>query len=158
MFSVAKWEDSFQRNDNLGGMTLSNSIEETQLYSYKLFLDVYNSSAETLIMRDIRIVFNDGENDIHISVPQDDRTRRSSGSMSFYDNILPVNIPPKSILQLQVHGGEWNKEHKMDFIWKTEKVFLVYKDMKNQEHRFMIKAEKYADHFVAEMGHCEDNV
>ena len=55
VFSVASWEDSFQRNDNMGSMVPSNSIEETQVYSYKLFLDVYNSSAETLIMRDIRI-------------------------------------------------------------------------------------------------------
>jgi len=157
VFSVASWEDSFQRNDNMGSMVPSNSIEETQVYSYKLFLDVYNSSAETLIMRDIRIAFNDGKKDVHISVPQDDRTRRNSGPMSFYDNILPVNIPPKSVLQLHVHDGEWNQDHKMDFIWETERVFLLYKDMKNKEHRFLIKTEKYVEHFVAETKQIEEN-
>ena len=156
VFSVAKWEDSFQHNDNLGSMVPSNGIEETQVYSYKLFLDIYNSSAETLIMRDIRIAFNDGTKDIHISVPQDDNTRRIGGSMSFYDNILPMNIPPKSILQLHVHDGEWNQDHKMDFIWKTEKVFLVYKDMKNKDCRFLIKNEKYADYFVTKTPRYED--
>jgi len=157
VFSVAKWEDSFQRNDNLGSMIPSNSLEETQVYSYKLFLDVYNSSAETLIMRDIRIVFSDGKKDIHVSVPQDDNTRRISGHLSFYDDILPMNFPPKSILQLHLHDGEWNQEHKMDFIWKTEKVFLVYKDMKNKEHRFLIKAEKYNNHFADKKANTDGN-
>ncbi len=156
-FSVVKWEDSFQRSDNMGCMIQSKSIEETQLYSYKLFLDVYNSSADTLVMRDIRIAFNSGGTDIHVSIPQDDRTRRYSGSMSFYDIILPVNIPPKSILQLQMHDGEWNKEHKMDFIWKTEKIFLVYKDKKDKEQRFLIKTERYVDHFAAESNQYDNN-
>ena len=77
--------------------------------------------------------------------------------MSFYDNILPVNIPPKSVLQLHVHDGEWNKDHKMDFIWETERVFLLYKDMKNKERRFLIKTEKYAEHFVTETNQNEEN-
>lgn len=147
VFSVASWEDSFQRNDNMGCMESSNSVEGTELYSYKLHLDVYNSSAETLIMRDIQIVFNNGKQDVHSSTPKDDSTRRISSHLSFYDDILPMNIPPKSVLQLHLHDGEWNKDHKMDFIWKTKAVYLVYKDMKNKERRFLIKSEDYANRF-----------
>jgi len=45
----------------------------------------------------------------------------------------------------------------MDFIWETERVFLLYKDMKNKEHRFLIKTEKYVEHFVAETKQIEEN-
>ena len=147
VFSVAKWEDSFQRNGSMGCMEPSKSIEETEVYSYNLLLDVYNSSADTLIMRDIRIVFSDGNQDVHSSTPKNDSTRRTSSHMSFYDDIIPVNVPPKSVLQLHLHDGEWKNEHKMDFIWKTKKVFFAYKDMKNNERRFLIKSEEYNKHF-----------
>ena len=66
--------------------------------------------------------------------------------MSFYDDILPLNIPPKSILQLHLHDGEWDEDYKMDFIWNSEKVYLVYKDTKNKEQRFLLKTEKYSEH------------
>lgn len=143
---ISNWEDSFQHNDKYGTMASSGSIEETQLYSYKLTLDVYNSSGEALIMRDIRIAFNDGKNDIHISVPKDDRTRNSDGHISFYNEVTQVNVPPKTIIQLYLHDGEW--KDKVAFIWKTQKVYFLYKDKKENEHRILIKSERYSDHFV----------
>lgn len=145
-FTLVSWKDSFQYNES-GCMTPSSSIEQTQAYSYKLYIDVYNSSAETKIMRDIRIVFCDDKKDVHISIPKDDETRRTSGPMSFYDDVLPVNIPPKSILQLHLHDGEWDKDHKMDFIWNTKKVYLLYKDTNNKERRILIKSEDYSKYF-----------
>lgn len=146
-FNVVRWDDSFQYNDKMGSMSASNSIEETQLYSFTLTLDIYNSSAETMIMRDIRIAFNDGQKDIHICTPKDDSTRRTSGHMSFYGDVLPVNIPPKSVSQLHLHYGEWNKDHKMDFIWCTKKIYLEYKDTKNKEQKVLLKTEQYTEHF-----------
>jgi len=145
--TVMAWEDSFQYNDDTGCMASSFSIEQTQVYSYKLILDVYNSSADTLIMRDVHIAFNDGKKDIHLSVPKDDETRRISSHMSFYDDLLPVNIPPKSVIQLHLHDGTWNKDGTMDYIWNTQKVWFVYKDTKDKEQRFLIKTEKYSDFF-----------
>ena len=39
--------------------------EQTEYYHYDLTLDVYNSSSETKILRNIKIEFDDGKNILH---------------------------------------------------------------------------------------------
>lgn len=144
---VSSFEDSFQHSDNIGCMVPSSSIEETEHYSYKLILDLYNSSGTAKIMRNITIVFSDGKKDLLRSVPNDNYTRRSSGHACFYDEIGPVNIPPKSIIQLNLHRGAWRSDGGLDFIWKTQKVYLTYLDENNKLKKFKIKTEIYRDYF-----------
>lgn len=128
-------------------MTPSSSIEQTQSYSYKLILDLYNSSGATKIMRNITVVFSDGKKDLYKSVPNDDSTRRSSGHAWFYDEVGPINVPPKSIIQLNLHRGAWHNDGGLDFIWKTKKVYLTYTDEKNKRRKVKIKTEEYCKYF-----------
>ena len=51
------WEDSFLNGDGGGGETKARSVEEAKHYTYKLVLEVYNSSADPKIMRNIQIAF-----------------------------------------------------------------------------------------------------
>lgn len=143
---VSSFEDKFRHN-KIGCMVSSSSIEETQLYSYKLILDLYNSSGTAKIMRNITVVFSDGKKVLFKSIPNDDSTRRSSGPAWFYDEIGPVNIPPKSIIQLNLHRSAWKSEGGLDFIWKTKKVYLTYLDENNKLKKFKIKTEIYRDYF-----------
>lgn len=143
---VSSFTDSFQYNKE-GFMAPSSSIEQTQSYSYKLILDLYNSSAATRIMRNITVVFSDGKKDLHKSVPKDDSTVRSSGHARFYDKVGPINIPPKSIIQLSLHDSAWQKNGGLDFIWNTKKVYLTYTDEKNKCRKVKIKAEEYCKYF-----------
>ena len=143
---VFSFTDKFEYND-MGFMVASSSIAETQLYSYKLILDLYNSSGATKIMRNITVIFSDGKKDLHKSIPHDDSTRRSSGPAWFYDEVGPINIPPKSIIQLNLHRGAWRSEGGLDFIWNTKKVYLSYTDEKNKRRKVKIKAEDYSKYF-----------
>lgn len=143
---VSSFTDSFKHNKS-GYMVVSSSVEQTRYYSYKLILDLYNSSGSTKIMRNITVVFSDGKKDLLRSVPHDDNTRRSSGPAWFYDEIGPVNIPPKSIIQLSLHRGTWHNDGGLDFIWKTKKVYLTYMDEKNRLKKVKIKSEIYRNYF-----------
>ena len=143
---VFSFTDKFEYND-MGFMVASSSIAETQLYSYKLILDLYNSSGATKIMRNITVIFSDGKKDLHKSIPHDDSTRRSSGPAWFYDEVGPINIPPKSIIQLNLHRGAWRSEGGLDFIWNTKKVYLSYTDEKNKRRKVKIKTEDYSKYF-----------
>ena len=143
---VTSFVDEFKHNE-IGCMVPSSSIEQTESYTYKLLLDLYNSSGETKILRNLTIIFSDGKTDLFKSVPNDDNTGRHSGPVWFYDQISPINIPPKSILQLNLHNGAWHNNSGLDFIWKTKKVYLTYTDEKNKLHKMNIKNEDYNLYF-----------
>ena len=58
-FYVTSWENEFEKNE-MGEMVPATSTDDVECFAYKCFLDIYNSSNETKIMRDIRVVFSDG--------------------------------------------------------------------------------------------------
>lgn len=68
--------------------------------------------------------------------------------MNYYDDVGPVNIPPKAVIKLDLHDGSWNQNGELDFIWKTKKVYLTYLDEKNKMKRKLIQAEDYKNYFV----------
>lgn len=99
-------------------------------------------------MRNIRIVFSDGKHDIKIETPLDDATKRSSPPMVFYDKVGPINIPPKTVINIMFHGGASNQNGELDFIWKSKKVYLLYTDEKNRLRREVLKVEDYENYFT----------
>jgi len=132
---VHEWKDNFAYKDGMGGTVVSSSITQTEYYSYKLSLDLYNSSGETKIMRNIEVVFMNGKKELCHNTPKDDSTERVSHPLVFYDDILPINIPPKSIVHINLHNGFWNENGSLDFIWKTTHVFLRYVDEKTKKEK-----------------------
>jgi len=146
---VSSWIDNFQYND-AGSMVPCKSKEQTEYYHYDLTLDVYNSSSETKILRNIKIEFGDGKNILHISIPKDNASRHRSGPSTFYDNIVPLNVPPKTIIQLKLHDGAWRTNGGLDFIWNTQIVHLTYDDENGKKKRIIIKKENYNNYFNAQ--------
>ena len=142
---ISSWKDSFEYN-NTGSMTPSCSIEQTECYGYNLSLDIYNNSGTTKIMRNIEVVFGKGKIELSQSIPKDDSTRRHSGPASFYDEIEPINIPPKTVIKVDMHEGFWKDA--LSFIWETDRVFLRYANEKNKKKKVLIKKEIYKDCFI----------
>lgn len=141
------WKDSFEYNGSIGKMVACSKREEVECYTYKASFDIYNSSGNTKIMRNIRIVFNDGKNNIKSQIPQDTATAKYVCTMALYDNVKPINIPPKTVMKLDLNNVVWNSDDKLEFIWKTKKVYLVYIDEKNKIRRRLIKTEDYENFF-----------
>ncbi len=143
---ISSWKESFTYNKD-GSMILSSSIEQTQCYNYKLSIDLYNSSGETRIMRDASIIFANNKNILFKSTPKDDDTIQVKYRRAFFDDISPINIPAKSVINLNLHDGVWKKDDSLDFIWKTNCVYFTYKDERNRVKRIQIKKEAYTDYF-----------
>lgn len=101
---VSSWEDSFKHN-SIGQMVSCCKREEVECYSYKVSFDLYNSSGNTKIMGNIQIVFTDEKNDIEKYTTKDYATKRYSHLMVFYDDVEPINIPPKAVIKLDLHDG-----------------------------------------------------
>lgn len=154
---VSSWEDKFQYNDDIGEMVSCSKSEEVQSYSYKVSFDLYNSSGNTKIMRNIQIAFSDGKSDIEKQTPKDDATKRFSSPMVFYDDVEPINIPPKAVIKLDLHNGSWDKDGELDYIWKTKKVYLLYTDEKNKMKRMLIKTEDYEKYFINHKSEEKEN-
>lgn len=143
---ISAWDEHFEHNE-VGCMTTSKSKEQTECFHYNLTLDLYNSSGETKIMRNVAVVFSDNKTVVHQSTPKDDYTRRNSGAISFYDDVGPINVPPKTITQLKLHDGSWHTSGGLDYIWNTKTIHLTYMDEKGKTKKVLIKAEDYAHHF-----------
>lgn len=62
---VSSREDEFEKNE-MGEIVPATNTDDVECYAYKCFLDIYNSSNETKIMRDIQVVFSDEKNEWNI--------------------------------------------------------------------------------------------
>lgn len=154
---VSFWEDEFNYTNDVGDIVSCSKREEVQNYTYKVSFDLYNSSGNTKIMRNIKIVFSDGKNDIKAETPKDDATQRFSYNRVVYDKVEPINIPPKAVVKLVLHEGMWDQNGELDYIWKTKKVYLLYNDEKNKIKRIFIKSEDYENYFMNHKLEEKDN-
>lgn len=144
---ISSWKDKFEYNET-GCMTLSSSIEQTEDYSYNVSFDLYNSSGETKIMRNIEIIFSNGKEELYCSIPKDDSTKRISSPYIHYEDILPINIPPKSIMHIELHNWLSKSDGTLDNIWNTTHIYLKYINEKNRKKKILIRKEKYRDYFI----------
>lgn len=142
------WKDKFEYNSREGYMVPSISKEQTELYHFDIVLDIYNSSRDTKIMRDISIAFSDGKNELKIFTPKDDATLYHNGPRRCYLDVSPINIPPQTVIQVKLHDGIWkDKNESLDFIWAARKVYLTYLNSKGKRKRILLHTESYCDRF-----------
>ena len=98
-FYVLSWKDDFLKNSD-GTMNDSCKKEDVDCYSFKCFVDVYNSSAETKIMRNIEVVFVGNKKDLWRETPDDYYKKHFAAVCVRYDKFEPMNIPPKTVMKL----------------------------------------------------------
>lgn len=147
IISLNKWIDIFEYN-NTGFMVESSSKEQTEYYGYKTSIDIYNSSDEVKIMRCLSIQFRNGKTILKENVPLDVNTRRTSQKLTIYDDVSVINIPAKTVVNIDLKNGFWKNSEGIDFIWETDNIFLSYKNEKNKEIFVRIKNEEYKKFFI----------
>lgn len=148
---ATSWKDEFKYRDEMGCLVPSMSKEQTEYYEYKLSLDLYNSSGEIKIMRDVKVIFAKNTEELYICTPKDDSTRRASSHMVFFDEVSAINIPARTVVNINLHNGKWkeqnNDKNGLEFLWKTNRIYLLYKNEKNKEKRVLIKSIDYKESF-----------
>jgi hypothetical protein len=72
--------------------------------------------------------------------------------VTFYDELLTVNIPAKAIIHIELLNGFWDSDEKsLDFIWNTNRVVLVYTDENNKKKEVLLNKEEYKNYFQNHM-------
>lgn len=101
------WHESFEFN-NVGEMTPSATFDETEAYFYQLSLNIYNSSCNNKIIRNLRIEFLNGSKVVLADNPKNSDSGHSDfGGVVFHSDFEILNVPPKSVVPLHLHGGVW---------------------------------------------------
>ena len=80
--------------------------------------------------------------------PADDSTRRSSGLCRFYDKVLPITIPAKTVYTVKLHGSFWDSDERFSQIWRTNKIMLTYCDRKDKERKVLINQYDFSQYFA----------
>ncbi|WP_044916162.1 hypothetical protein [Butyrivibrio sp. WCE2006] len=136
---VNKWREEYQKQDDCGGFIECNSCE-AEYYNFSLSIDVYNSSNETHIMRDITIVYFDNKKRrLFELVPKDDSTKRVGFSpVPNYDEIAVANISAKSALNINLHNGMNNSDPNWRALSESAQIMLEYLNEKNKRKAILL--------------------
>ena len=143
---LSSWDEKFEYLV-FDVMNNSNSIEQTEYFEYSCSIDIYNSSVETKILRNIRIVFCNEKKEILSFIPNDKSTKRFSCGRTIYENIVSQNIPPNSVINLNLSSGIWIKEFNEQEIFDANKIYFEYVDEKSRKRRCFIKKVDYNNYF-----------
>ena len=135
---ISSWENEFRCRNEYGDMVKTPAPEKVEYYSCSFALDIYNSSGEPKIMRNIQLAYNNGKSDVIKHIPQDEDSRRNSSGLIRYDDIIPLTIPAKSVFQIHLRDGLWHQSTEFPSLWNVEKVYLLYTDENNKEKRTLI--------------------
>jgi hypothetical protein len=132
-FYVSRWEHEVKSNVR-GVMMRCSTKESAEYYHYELEFDVYNSSNETRIMRDVRLSFRSNKATLFEDRPYDGSTESMDGRYSHYEVVSPINIPPNNVLAVSLFGGFWKADDaRFSNIWDVDRVILAYKDEKGRD-------------------------
>lgn len=125
------FESFFMRTDGMGGFDESISKEEAEYYNYDIVLDIYNSSRDIKIMRDIKVTFYNNKECLLKSIPQKGRYNKFGGSI---ERVSVQNFAPKSVETVKLNGGlsRDNIEETWKQFLKANRVVLEYTDEKNK--------------------------
>lgn len=92
-----KLDETYQKTDGLGSIVETDNILEANYYNFIISLNVYNSSNNIKIMKEIKFHLYNGSELIKVCVPYDETTKRTNALRNIRDKMQPVNLPPKTI-------------------------------------------------------------
>lgn len=154
---ISQWSDDFDYNNGVA-ISDANAIQQTRCYKYKLSVDIYNSSAETRIMRDIKIVFSRDKKELYTFVPNyksEAKTVHGHFHLTTHEEIGVINVLPKSIVTFNFYNSMNNNQGSTDCFWETNCIALTYRNEKNNLVTVPIKQEDYRDY---RKKHCTEDI
>lgn len=118
------------------GCCVTCDSSEAEYYSCDLTADLYNSSRDTKIMRDIKLLFLDGKKLLFEAIPKDEYTRRKSqGGIPLIDEVSVLNIKSKSVEDIKLHYGMNDSDDNWNSLKDVSVILLSYYDEKNKRRK-----------------------
>ena len=123
----------------------ATSIEKSQKFAYKVNLEIYNSSEDIKVMKDIKISFYRKGFDMFSVAPYDNALKhRVANSIPIHENVKIINCPAKMATTLTLYG--WIKNDDVQKVYESASVFLSYKDEFGKEKVKLIEAIDYKNY------------
>lgn len=146
IITTVKTDASFQ-NNIYGGM-IKCDIKEALYFSYKVEIDIYNTSGKTKFMRGIKFNFVDASGKILITIIPNDMDLRIIGKLEKNNFVQPINIIAHSVISKVLYFGVYKKNgNEFDFISNTEKVYLTYLNEKAKTKKILINKGNIKDYY-----------
>lgn len=147
-FYVLSWKDSFLKD--IGGVSADScKKEDVDYYAYECSIDVYNSSSETKIMRNIEVVFANNDTELWCERTNDYDSKYYIVGIPQYNELELINIPPKTAMKLSVQNSRRDRDNgELDFLWESNKIFIRYTNEKNKTKTIKIKHGKLEDYLI----------
>ncbi|MBQ3055088.1 MAG: hypothetical protein IJC88_03185 [Oscillospiraceae bacterium] len=114
--------------------SIESVFPDTNRASFIFSLDVYNSSSDNKIIRDVYILLCDKKKVLYRDKAVDAFIRISSASEQTSNKL--INIRPKELTRVSVKAT-LNKES-FDFT-KTNRIYMEYQDEKQKTHKVLLK-------------------
>lgn len=109
-------------------------FQESDFYTMRIKFDAFNSNSKTKIMRNIRLVFKNKENDVLKSFTPKD------ADLEYNTDICAVNVFAKGVVTKSVYYDIPKNESWLNDLFKnTYKVFLEYSDEKDRTKSVLVK-------------------
>ncbi len=120
----------------------ATSIDNSQKFAYKVNLEIYNSSEDIKVMKDIKITFHRKGFNMFSVAPYDESLKhRINNSIPIHKNVGIINCPAKMATMLILYG--WIKNDDIQKVYESGSVFLSYKDEFGKETIKLIGAIDY---------------
>ena len=149
-FYVSNLDYQFVKEDGYGGFINGSNIDESTNFNCNLSLDIYNSSGDILVMRNVQIIFQKKEEVIWKHSPYDKCTMQSCGAINTYDEVQPTNVVPKSVYKIELFSLIESSQMEFNRLIDTDCVYLSYLDRSNKEKKIMLSKMNLNDFFNKE--------
>ena len=133
------YKNSFEKPDLYGSYEDATSLSETNYFHFDLILEIYNSSHDVKLLRDIHVLFCENENQVFCFSPKDDASKVViSGSIPFYTEIQAFSLNPKEIVTLHLHDG-FGPNDDIEKFSTVNNIRLVFRDDNNHQRIHLIE-------------------
>lgn len=123
----------------------ATSIKNSQRFGYKVELEIYNSSEDIKVMKDIQISFYRKGFDMFSVTPNDkEREHCVNASIIMHEKVKIINCPAKMATTLSLYG--WIKNDDIQKVYESGSVFLSYKDELGRKKVKLIEAVDYKNY------------
>lgn len=136
---VCEWKEIYEKRDEMCCMIPCNNIDEAEYYRGELSLNIYNSSRDTKAMRNIRLVYINGKQELFSVVPKDDSTKKTFSSYVHYDDISVINIPGRNVLSITIHTSSNRGDEMWNYINDSTKIIMSYSNEKDKKRKLVVK-------------------
>ena len=144
VISIVKYEAEFQKA--LNGVMCRCDINSAEYFNYIINIDIYNTSAKTKFMRDIKFNFVDEAGGLLKTITPYDKDLLINGRLTKHIKVQPINIVANSVISKILYFDEY-KNDGFDFILSTEKFFMTYTNEKGKTKKILIKKGNIKDYY-----------